>query len=346
MSGYMWEADKQPNICEAATTFTFSTVNLMIAIPMFLVDLVVTACVSLISLVWLILGPCLEYTKLGGAMLAEALGIEEQPSNLTLVTYLLAGAMVFSVYSENKKHSQGSVNALLSRVMNFANGILFFLSVVYMPDFEDTVVLPRLITMALVCTAAADVIRAMFREFYRHLAQEESQLRKFSNGMVDFLNYEGVMFVILAAFGYPSFTEADDITKYYFIIPIAAVVMTAKKFERAELPAAAPAVTTNGSAVAIKEVETEVEKVEEAAAAAPEAAVDAEKESVEEEQEVAVTAAATDATDEGKAVEPVAEAAADEKKEVAVEPVAEAAAEPCKYLARASSLLATVQGNH
>lgn len=343
MSGYMWEADKQPNICEAATTFTFSTVNLMIAIPMFLVDLVVSACVSLISLVWLILGPCLEYTKLGCAMLAEALGIDEQPSNLTLVTYLLAGAMVFSVYSNNKKHSQGSVNALLSRVMNFVNGILFFLSVVYMPDFEDTVVLPRLITMALVCTAAADVIRAMFREFYRHLAQEESQLRKFSNGMVDFLNYEGVMFIILAAFGYPSFTEADDITKYYFIIPIAALVMTAKKFERAELPTAAPAVTTNGSAVAIKEVETEVEKVEEAAAT-PEAAVDAEKESAEEEQEVAVTAAATDATDEGKTVEPVA--AADEKKEDAVEPVAAAAAEPCKYLARVSSLLATVQGNY
>ena len=341
MSGYMWEADKQPNICEAATTFTFSTVNLMIAIPMFLVDLVINAFVSLMSLVWLILGPVLDYIMLGCAMLAELLGIEEQPSNLTFVSYLLAGMLVFSVYSENKKHSQGSVHALLSRVMHIANGILFFLSVVYMPDFDDTVVLPRLITIALACTAASDVIHTMFREFYRYLAQEESQLRKFSNNLIDFINYEGVMFIILAAFGYPTFTEADDVTKYYCFIPLAAIVMTANKFERAELPDT-PAVTTNGSAVAIKEVEKEEEKKVEEAAPAPEAAVDAEKESAEE-QEVAVTAAATDATDEGNAVEPVAEAA-DEKKE-AVE-VTAAAAEPCKYLARASSLLATVQGKY
>ena len=41
MSGVFWEAEKQPNLCEAASGFTLSTLNLMVALPMAVVDLLV-----------------------------------------------------------------------------------------------------------------------------------------------------------------------------------------------------------------------------------------------------------------------------------------------------------------
>ena len=50
MSGVFWEADKQPNLCEAASGFTLSTLNLMVAVPMAVVDLLVYLSISIASL--------------------------------------------------------------------------------------------------------------------------------------------------------------------------------------------------------------------------------------------------------------------------------------------------------
>ena len=41
MSGMFWESEARPNICEAATGFTLSTIDLLVAIPMFLIDLAI-----------------------------------------------------------------------------------------------------------------------------------------------------------------------------------------------------------------------------------------------------------------------------------------------------------------
>ena len=41
MSGMFWESEARPNICEAATGFTLSTIDLLVAIPMLLIDLAI-----------------------------------------------------------------------------------------------------------------------------------------------------------------------------------------------------------------------------------------------------------------------------------------------------------------
>jgi len=343
MSGFMWEADKQPNICEAASTFTFSSINLLIAIPMFLVDVVFNAVASLLSLIWIVLAPVVEYAMLACAYLSELLGLSEleQPSNLTMVAYLLAGGLVLGVYMDNKKYSQGSIQALISRGMNITTGVLTLLSVLYMPDFEDSVVLPKLITMAIICSAAGSAIRGMFREYYSYLKQEESKLRSFADGIIAFMETESVLFILMAAFGYPTFTQADDLTKYYCTIPFAAMLLIASKWERAEVPVSSTPLT-NGSAVAVKEEEKTV--VEEVAAtlaepAAIEKAEDKEADANAEpdEKEESAAAPSEDLSDAGEASEAVTNGqVVDEKKD--------AAEEPSKVIARVAALAAAIQG--
>ena len=94
MSGLFWEQDKQPNLCEAASGFTFSTINLLVAIPMFLVDVVVVCLTSFCSLLCSVLAPVLDLLLQGVTSVGELLGVEGAPSNLSLVLGALAGAVL------------------------------------------------------------------------------------------------------------------------------------------------------------------------------------------------------------------------------------------------------------
>ena len=86
MSGVFWEAEKQPNLCEAASGFTLSTLNLMVAVPMAVVDLLVSLTLSLASLAMVLLSPLLELVTAGFTMILAALGLEDWTRDQTLVT--------------------------------------------------------------------------------------------------------------------------------------------------------------------------------------------------------------------------------------------------------------------
>ena len=95
MSGVFWEAEKQPNLCEAASGFTLSTLNLMVAVPMAVVDLLVYLTLSLASLAMVLLAPLMDIITAGFTMILTALGLEalsrEQTLVMLAVVTMLAG---------------------------------------------------------------------------------------------------------------------------------------------------------------------------------------------------------------------------------------------------------------
>ena len=91
MSGVFWEADKQPNLCEAASGFTLSTVNLLVAIPMALVDSLVCVTMMVTSLAMVVLGPVLEYLLMGASMVMEMVGLESWSAYNTMMSLLVIG---------------------------------------------------------------------------------------------------------------------------------------------------------------------------------------------------------------------------------------------------------------
>merc|ERR1712038_1858698 len=99
MSGVFWEPEKQPNLCEAASGFTLSTVNLAVAIPMAVVDILVAATLFLSTTLWSLLSPLVEYLLSGLVMLMEMLGLESPSPEQTLLA-VLAVSTVVTIYKQ------------------------------------------------------------------------------------------------------------------------------------------------------------------------------------------------------------------------------------------------------
>ena len=112
MSGVFWEADKQPNLCEAASGFTLSTLNLMVAVPMAVVDLLVYLSISLASLAMVLLSPLLELVTAGFTMILAALGLDDWTRDQTLVSL----AVVTILAGVWHQHRYGQPSHLKSRV--------------------------------------------------------------------------------------------------------------------------------------------------------------------------------------------------------------------------------------
>ena len=89
MSGVFWEADKQPNLCEAASGFTMSTVNLAVAIPMAVVDTVVMIIMAITGVCGVVMGPVLARAEVVLAMVLEMLGLEDISSFNMIVTTVI-----------------------------------------------------------------------------------------------------------------------------------------------------------------------------------------------------------------------------------------------------------------
>ena len=92
----------------------------------------------------------------------------------------------------------------------------------------------------------------MFREYNRHMKLPATHFAKFADQCIAFVDNESVLFLMIAAFGLPSFTEADTVTAYYCVVPLVAMVMVAQTFDRVEMPEVeVPAPITNGTAVPV-----------------------------------------------------------------------------------------------
>ncbi len=229
MSGMLWEADKQPNICEAASGFTFSTINLLIAIPMFLLDLVITTLSSILSLTYLALNPLLEFL----GVVCELLGIDSVPSNLSIVMSLLACGLVYRVYQEVGPSSGGSWQQVLSKLIYYSTCVLWFMTVLQVTRFEAASS-PELIYIYFAVSAASEMLNLFFKELnmFRHDVNK-SEVQVSGEKYADMIKYESFWFLLLSAFGVPTLTQEDSASQYIFLVPVLAFVLMLRDVQKA-----------------------------------------------------------------------------------------------------------------
>ena len=203
MSGIFWEQERQPNLCEAASGFTFSTINLLVAIPMALVDLTVSGLLAVWSLILGLLLPILEAAQSGLAALAELLGITEMPAATDLLVPGLAVTLLATIYAEHRHGISG--HQLASKYSLMATGLLWLGALHAAPSFA---VAPSLVVVSLALGAASflpGLVVAMVANF-RPTALTGSAfggLLEVAGGLSRLLNLEAGLVLVIAAFGYP-----------------------------------------------------------------------------------------------------------------------------------------------
>ena len=221
MSGVFWEPEKQPNLCEAASGFTLSTVNLAVAIPMALVDLLVAVTLFLSSAAWTVLSPVVEYLLSGLVMLMEMVGLEVPSTEQTLLGVLLLTTVV-TIY----KQFSGMVGAkerMFATALVHAEGWIFLFTFLNVPAL-DKAVYANVILLALSLQLAKGAIKSLFISFYNGSLQgKQNEMDGIAAGMMNALGLESCLALLIAAFGYPSFSGSDPTTAFLCLIPAAAL---------------------------------------------------------------------------------------------------------------------------
>ena len=183
MSGVFWEADKQPNLCEAASGFTLSTLNLMVAVPMAVVDLLVSLSLSLVSLAMVLLSPLLELVTAGFTMILAAMGLDDWTRDQTLVSLAVVTILAGVWHQHRCGQSQqshfksrrynfclfrGHLDRLTGHLVTQARFWLWLLG--FLAVTADSALYPRLVSVALAFQMGAFSIEILFKEFNSYSA--------------------------------------------------------------------------------------------------------------------------------------------------------------------------------
>jgi len=256
MSGVFWEPEKQPNLVEAASGFTLSTVNLAVAIPMAIVDILVAATLFLSSALWTVVSPVLEYVLSGLVMLMEMVGLEVPSSDQTLLGVVLLSTVLL-VY----KQAGGSKERMFVMLMVHVEAWIFLFTFLNVPAL-DKAVFANVILLALSLQLAKYSITCLFTGFYNgSLQRKENQMDGFASGMKNAVDLESCLALLIAAFGYPSFSGTDQTTAFLCLVPALALHLVVQ----AEiLPNVCPEDqpdAPNGEAVAVPESQPAEETV-------------------------------------------------------------------------------------
>ena len=295
MSGVFWEPEKQPNLCEAASGFTLSTVNLMVAIPMAAVDSLVAVTIFLSTTVWTLLGPVMEYLVSGLLMVMELLGLERFSPEQTIIAVVGVTSLltIYKQFSGQKGWKEKMFCSLVTHV----EGWLLLFSLLALPAL-DKAVFANVVTLGLALQLAKYCVAALFTAYYNHALQRKpNEMDKFATGMKNALDIESSLALLVAAFGYPSFSGADEVTAYLCLVPAVALHLV---LQAEILPHVAPEDQVdcpNGAAVAVAEAPSAEETVLEKDLKEP-----AEAEAVSDE---VVPEASADAAGDGSTVEAI-----------------------------------------
>jgi len=150
----------------------------------------------------------------------------------------------------------------------------------------DSALYPRLVSVALAFQMGSFSIEILFKEFNSYSANTRANaLNGIGAGLGKILDLESMALMILAMFGYPTFSATDAVTQYYCLVPLVAVQLLYFTEVKPEVAVdAVDAPHANGDAVPVKEVtevaapiteETALEDGEtEAPAAAPEVSIE------------------------------------------------------------------------
>jgi hypothetical protein len=334
MSGIFWEQERQPNLCEAASGFTFSTINLLVAVPMAVTDLLVTGLLAVWSLAAGLLLPLLEVTQSSLTALAELLGLTEMPAVADLLPTGLAAILLAHIFMEHRQGASG--HQLASKYSLVSTGLLWLAAIYAAPDFAAA---PRFVAVALALSVASylpSLLVAMVANFRPTPMAATNSLQEAAAGLSSLLSMEAALVIVVAAYGGPDLSgssntgeEASGLTQYFCAVPLCACLLVYTTLRRpgplAEGDNPPHATTMNGSAVPVQETTAEPEVA--AAAEAPPTAVEATDPAEDSPPESVETVGAVE---EGAAVTSEAESTPVEEKATPEETPSPPAAEQIK----------------
>ena len=252
MSGIFWEPDSQPDLCEAVSGYTLSTITLALAIPMAIVDLLCSTILFITSLIMAVVTPGLDYVLHGGAVILELLGIETWTQNTSIISLLLA-YHVF-VLLTTKAGSGSFYQKVFSRINFNITSIIWLVSFLSFPVFENAV-FAQVALLSIALQGAEGAVKILFLE-YNNFASEpkENALNSIATGVLACLRMDIFAALIVSAFGYPSFTQEDDITQYFCLPPlIATQIIYFTSFRQTQAESAPTIAQANGTATVVKE---------------------------------------------------------------------------------------------
>jgi len=188
----------------------------------------------------------------------ELLGIENWNNNNNTIVSLMVGyqLVVFYLFSHG---SANSYQKSFSRINFTTIAIVWMVNFLSFPDYENAV-FSKVGLMSIGIQLGDLALKCLFLEHNSHSSQhKENEMDGTAEGIGSCFRMEVCAALIISAFGYPSFSEEDDITKYFCVIPFIAFQMiyfsSVRKLECSD--STAPIVYTNGSAVVVKEAPAE-----------------------------------------------------------------------------------------
>merc|ERR1712209_60642 len=180
-------------------------------------------------MLWIVLGPVLEYLNMGFLMVLEMMGVE-QWTNLNTVISLLVIMGIFNAYVSAKGRSN--------------SGSQMF-----------SAIIPQVALLSLAFQFAGMCITVLFSEFNNYSTENKTNVMDgAAAGVKKCLELESFLMLVVAVFGFPSFTEQDNLAQYYCLVPMVAIMMTYHLQVRPNCDSDSVD-HVNGDAVPVKETE-------------------------------------------------------------------------------------------
>jgi hypothetical protein len=223
MSGIFWEPDAQPNLREAVSGYTLSTINLALAIPMAGIDFICTLLLSMKSLLFFLIEPVVECIMSGFEALFVMLGLESV-SHTTMFILLLGVYNCIVTFSSGYK-TNNFYQQCFSRVMFFLTGVFWILSFLNFPILENAL-FPQVALLAVglqVGILTIDFLLLEYNDFSSKV--RENTMNGLIKGVLVCIRMEVFAALTVATFGYPKLTKEDGIHQYFCLAPILAMQM-------------------------------------------------------------------------------------------------------------------------
>merc|ERR1719277_2501958 len=198
-------------------------------------------------MLWVILGPVLEYLNMGFLMVLEMMGVE-QWTNLNTVICLLVIMGLFNAYVSARGKSK-----MFSQIISQAQLFLWMFG--FLSFSADSAIYPQVALLSLAFQFAGMCITVLFSEFNNYsTANKTNVMDGAAAGVKKCLDLESFLMLIVAVFGFPSFTKQDKLAQYYCLVPMVAIMMTYHLKVRPNCDSDSVD-HVNGDAVPVKETE-------------------------------------------------------------------------------------------
>merc|ERR1712012_166240 len=198
-------------------------------------------------MLWVILGPVLEYLNMGFLMVLEMMGVE-QWTNLNTVISLLVIMGLFDAYVSAKGKSK-----MFSQIIFQAQLFLWMFG--FLSFSADSAIYPQVALLSLAFQFAGMCITVLFSEFNNYSTENKTNVMDgAAAGVKKCLDLESFLMLIVAVFGFPSFTDQDKLAQYYCLVPMVAIMMTYHLQVRPNCDSDSVD-HVNGDAVPVKETE-------------------------------------------------------------------------------------------